>query len=158
MDFGTSDPNTPVAGAPLSEVLRVISDRYDLNVEELEHFEWLIRSGLLPTVGPVFDAAEALNFPKKSPAFTGQGAVQDENAGSSPAARPTPLPQSWTQEPAFRSPEARPKRPEMFSLFTSPDGRPPILPIQEEQGFFVEEPLLPPASEPAQAPRKARTH
>ena len=34
LDFGSADPATPVEGAPLSEVMQVISDRYDLNVQE----------------------------------------------------------------------------------------------------------------------------
>ena len=44
-----SDPTSPVAAVSMPEVMREVSKTYDLNVQETDHFEWLLSSGPLPT-------------------------------------------------------------------------------------------------------------
>ena len=115
-----SNSATPASAVHMSEIMRVIHEKYDLNVAEADHFEWLLGSGLLPTIGHVWDACETLRFPRKS----------SMPSPATPAARAQPPPTSWTQGEAISPPQ----RPERFNFFTqSPaHGPPPLQPIAQE--------------------------
>ena len=65
-DLMMSPPQTPTAGVRVEDVMLEVSRRYDLNVEEAERLEWLIPSGLSPTIGHVFDTCEVLKLPRRS--------------------------------------------------------------------------------------------
>ena len=48
------DAASPVGGVTVEQILAEVSRQFDLNVEETERLEWLLRSSLLATVGDVF--------------------------------------------------------------------------------------------------------
>ena len=95
------EPSSPAQGVPLSDLMREIARQYDLNVEEHERFEWLITTGMLPTVGDVFGACEHLQFPRRSqapsPADGGHDADQTSSFGAHGQGAPQ-FPISWETE------------------------------------------------------------
>ena len=107
----TVDLSSPSDGVPLSQIMNAIHEAYDLNVVETDHLEWLITTGLLPTVGHVWDTCETLGFPRKTPATS-------PAPDASPPLEPRPPPRSWTQDVRFQSPLGKMHRPEntIFSL------------------------------------------
>ena len=58
---------TPVAGVHIHEIMAEIGRQYDLNVEERERVEWLLGTGLLPTIGNV---ADTFRFPQRPSSTT----------------------------------------------------------------------------------------
>ena len=147
-----SHPASPVAGVHVSDIMADIARQYDLNVDESEKFEWLLQSGVLPTIGAVFDACEAMKFPRRPPA-PGQASSswdllapnQTSAFGAHDPAPTHPFPPSWEDEtcPA--------EMPEASGQFQSP-------PAKSAQQFFMgtTSPLLEPPDaprEPARAPR-----
>ena len=113
-----SDPTTPVEGVPAHEIMAEFGRQYDLNVQEAEHMEWLIGSGLRITYGMVSHACDTLRFPRRSQQATPQ--ALDERAQTPPQTRAQPLPQSWNNEGSFQSPP------------------PPACPSEEVQSFHVQ--------------------
>ena len=109
VEFDSDDPRSPVEEVTMHQVMQRVHETYDMNVMEADHFEWLLQSGLLPTIGHVWDVCNALRFQRKSPT-------------QSPAQPAAPLPSSWTQGGSYQSPQRR--RPEAYDVFTkSPAGQ-----------------------------------
>ena len=80
-EVNLTDPASPAAGVPLSDVMAELHRQFVLNVQETEHLERAITHGLLPTIWQRVDACEALRFPRRS-------------REASPEAKPPALPTS----------------------------------------------------------------
>ena len=86
--------DTPTLGVPVSDIMQELARQFDLNVEEADRIEWLISTGLLPTVGQVFDMCEAQNYPRRPETLVNTTSALGVHAMDTPPG----LPMSWHDE------------------------------------------------------------